>query len=82
MLSCFLSAEGRAFGRSVGVTADGAGALLMANGAGNMVGHSMPLAEVNIIGAENPDQSDDDQVHRDDVIQQPRHDQDKNAGDQ
>src|SRR5258708_39388842 len=31
--------------------------------------------------AEDPDQSDDDQIERDDVVQQSRNDQNKNAGD-
>ena len=47
MLSGFLNAEGNAFGRPTGVAADGAGALLVANGVGNVVWRvtSLPLSQ-------------------------------------
>ena len=32
--------------------------------------------------AEQTDQSDDDEINRDDVIQEPRHQQNQNSGDQ
>jgi hypothetical protein len=39
-------------------------------------------SEVKITGAEQSNQADDDQINGDDVVQEPRHDEDQNAGDQ
>ena len=39
-------------------------------------------SEAEIAAAEEPDQSDDDQVKGDDVVQQPGHDQNENSGEQ
>src|SRR5512133_1244951 len=37
---------------------------------------------MKVVRAEQPDQADDDQIQRDDIVEQARHDQDQNARDQ
>jgi hypothetical protein len=44
--------------------------------------HPAPGLSEQIAGAKYSDQADDDQVKGDDIVQQARHDKNKNAGDQ
>src|SRR6185503_17753792 len=41
-----------------------------------------PSREAEVAGAEQPDHADHDQVDGDDVVEEPRHDQDQDAGDE
>src|SRR5436190_1492207 len=44
--------------------------------------NTAPLLEVIVASAEEPQQSDDDQIDGNNVVEQARHDQDEDAGDQ
>jgi hypothetical protein len=44
------------------------------------IGAKLCLTQVHLAGAQYPDQPDQDQVNRDDVVQHPGHHQDQNAG--
>ena len=48
----------------------------------SVAGAAAAPSETHAASAEQPDQPDHDQVDRDDVAEQPRHDQDQHAGDQ